>query len=308
MAKVALIIIYNHRYERNIDIIEKIYKSRFNNIYHLMPFYDGEKSNVITIYENSHRFEGYVAQGLKSFYLDEFTHYFFIADDLLLNPCITEANYTTHFNLEEDSNFFPGFFNLHNQTDADWWPNAGEAYHYNVRCRGVEIEEELPNYEMALKAFNDYGLDIRTLKHSQIFSKKYFPKQFYNFKKIYKYLEYRIKKIINSNYNLSYPLVGGYSDIFIISRDIIKKFSHYCGAFAASNLFVELAIPTALVLSTKKIITENEMDIKGKALWTKEELSELDKFDNQLKNFIEDFPQDYIYLHPVKLSKLKIEL
>ena len=78
MNKVALIIIYNHKFDRNIDILENIYKDRFSNIYHLVPFYTGDKSNVISVYENSHYFQGYVAQGFKSYFKEEFEHYFFI--------------------------------------------------------------------------------------------------------------------------------------------------------------------------------------------------------------------------------------
>ena len=47
MNRVALIIIYNHQYNKNIDILERIYNGRFSNIYHLVPFYNGEKQNVI---------------------------------------------------------------------------------------------------------------------------------------------------------------------------------------------------------------------------------------------------------------------
>jgi len=85
MNKVALIIIYNHQYNKNIDILERIYNGRFSNIYHLVPFYNGEKQNVIPVYDSSYYFQGYVAQGFKSYFKEEFTHYFFVADDLILN-------------------------------------------------------------------------------------------------------------------------------------------------------------------------------------------------------------------------------
>src|SRR4030042_4685799 len=103
MDKVALIIIYNHQYNKNIEILEKIYKDRFCNIYHLVPFYNGEKSNVIPVYENSHYFQGYIAQGFKIFYKKDYAHYIFIADDLILNPVINEKNYAIHFKLKKNS-------------------------------------------------------------------------------------------------------------------------------------------------------------------------------------------------------------
>lgn len=43
MTHICLVIIYNHRFEKNIDILERIYKERFAAIYHLVPFYEGRK-------------------------------------------------------------------------------------------------------------------------------------------------------------------------------------------------------------------------------------------------------------------------
>ena len=75
---ICLVIIYNHRYDQNIKILEQIYKGRFAAIYHLVPFYDGKKQNVIPVYESSYQFQGYVAQGMKYFYNNNYTHYLFI--------------------------------------------------------------------------------------------------------------------------------------------------------------------------------------------------------------------------------------
>ena len=107
------------------------------------------------------------------------------------------------------------------------------------------------------------------------------------------------------SYNLSYPIVGSYSDIFIISAKSIKKFCHYCGIFAATKLFVEVALPTSVVLSSDEIITEKDLCLQGKALWTNEDYQELEKYENSLTKLMTGFPPKYIYLHPVKLSKWK---
>src|SRR5690348_16209399 len=107
MSKVALIIIYNHQYNKNIEIVERIYKNKFSNIYHLVPFYRGEKSNVIAVYQSSYYFHGYVSQGLKSFFKKEYSHYFFIADDMILNPMINEDNYREYLHLSDHSCFIP---------------------------------------------------------------------------------------------------------------------------------------------------------------------------------------------------------
>lgn len=53
MDKIALMVIYNHRYDNNIPIIEDLYNNKFSHIYHIVPFYDGDKRNVISVYDSS---------------------------------------------------------------------------------------------------------------------------------------------------------------------------------------------------------------------------------------------------------------
>ncbi len=51
--KLALLVVYNHRYDKNIPVIDKIYQNRFSHVFHLVPFYDGEQENVIPVYDLS---------------------------------------------------------------------------------------------------------------------------------------------------------------------------------------------------------------------------------------------------------------
>lgn len=55
--KVALVVIYNHRYDKNIARVKSIYAKRFSYIYHVMPFYDGDKQDVIPVFESSYCFQ-----------------------------------------------------------------------------------------------------------------------------------------------------------------------------------------------------------------------------------------------------------
>ena len=114
-------------------------------------------------------------------------------------------------------------------------------------------------------------------------------------------------RLTKETYSLSYPIVGSYSDIAVVSAKSIRSFCHYCGVFAATRLFVEVALPTALVLSAFKITTEKDIELRGKALWTAEEHHELDKYEGSLVQLLEEFPSDYLYLHPIKLSKWELE-
>lgn len=308
MNVVALIVIYNHQYNENIEIIERIYRGRFSHIYHLVPFYKGEEKNVIAVYENSFYFQGYVAQALKSFFDKRFSHYIFVADDLILNPELNESNYELHFGLDSETSFLTEFIPLHKT--KTYWPRVTEAVDWRVVVRGVEATKQLPAYDDAVKKFNSHGLTVEPVTGEQYYA-PHALRQTLNkalrgdfgdlISTIY-------KKNTRSSFMLKFPLVGGYSDIFVVDSSAIHDFCHYCGVFAATNLFVELAIPTSLVLASKKITTENNIRLKGKALWLSRDYEILDQYKLKLKDLIAHFPRDLLYLHPIKLSKWSTQL
>ena len=273
----------------------------------MIPFYSGEKKNVIPVYECSYYFQGYVSQGFKSYFKKEYKHYLFVADDLILNPIINEINYTQHFKLNSNTSFIPGFGTLHEV--KDFWARVGEAFHWNINFPGVEVKDELPDYKTALQLFTKFGLEIKPLHYLQIYKKQEFPEQFKIKKILYYFLRKRREfKNRNTEFHLSYPLVGSYSDIFVVSSDSIKQFSQYCGVFASTRLFVEVAVPTSLVLSAEEISTEKDLKLQGEALWTEEQYKILDKYDGKLDLLLNDFPANLLYLHPIKLSKWKTAL
>ncbi len=98
-------------------------------------------------------------------------------------------------------------------------------------------------------------------------------------------------------------MIAGYADFVIVPAEAIAGFCHYCGVFAAAGLYVELAVPTALALSCKKIICEKDTKWKGIEYWARE----IDDFgrsrDYSIKKLYEGFTPEQLYVHPVKLSK-----
>jgi hypothetical protein len=308
MGKVALVIIYNHQYNKNIDVLEHIYKNRFSNIYHLVPFYRGVKENVIAVYDSSYYFQGYVAQGFRSFFSKEYEHYFFIGDDLLLNPIINEMNYKDELRLDSASCFIPRLSSIDERNV--YWANNITALFYNKQSPGVEAVNQLPDYNEALKLLKRFDIDNKPLRFHQIWERPVTLLQWLKKCQVEPAFVFRFLKarLINKAYHISYPLVRSYSDIFVVSADAISIFCHYCGSFAATKLFVELAIPTAMVFSAKEIVTEKDISLKGRALWTKEDFPILDKYDSKLQHLLDQFPLGNLYIHPVKLSKWSIQI
>lgn len=301
---VALIIIYNHKYEKNIQLLENIYKDKFSYIFHLMPFYTGDKENVLAVYDNSYYFQGYIAQAyqiLKS--KGEFQHYFFVGDDVLLNQEINENNYKTYFNLTEKDSFFTRFDETSQQGK---WPHINRIVNFSIHQEGLEVSGELPEKEEILQKFYKYNLQkpfVYTKNIYQLPLRKNYAKGLKGYL-YYKREQSRIKKLLKSEIKeLEFPLVCGYSDVIIISNDDIKQFTHYCGVFSAGNLFVEAAIPTAMVIACKNIITAKDLNKDYMLLWGNEREEFEREYKLSLNYLLQNFPENILYIHPVKLSK-----
>jgi hypothetical protein len=327
MGKVALIFVFNHRYDKNIDILERIYKDRFSHIYHIVPFYNGGKKNVISVYENSFYFEGYLAQAYAKYFNEEYENYFFVADDLILNPGINESNYKDHFGLTNGQSYIPEIFCLDNLTNREtlhftldksfikkeskfhWW-RIKQAVRYEHENEGVENAKELPGYVEAMDKLKKHGYHVKPLTFHDLYG--YFPRlSALGRERMHalRYL-YRINRY-NRKFKLAYPIVASYSDILIVSKSAIAKFCHYCGVFASNHLFVEYAIPTALLLATEKVITEREIGKRGIIYWPQHEPAiyeeGIGKYDYKLSNLLQNFPENKLYIHPIKLSKWQTE-
>lgn len=288
MTKVALVIIYNHRFDRNIDKLEKIYRGKFSHIYHVIPFYDGSRPNIIAVYENSYFFSGYVAQAYTHLKGLGFSHFLFVADDMILNPIVTEATLWSVTGLSENECCLPANPKDLTRLQSPWhW--FSYALTYTPRCSGVEALGMLPSREDAIMRLNSHGF------HTPRLTMRCWLKQRLNGDKCSK---------IPVRRTMIYPTVGCYSDIFLVTADVMPKFAQYCGIFAATRLFVELAIPTALYLAADRIRDNSTIKLHYGALWTDEEKAKLLGFAKcDLNQLLLNFPSDLLFLHPVKLSQ-----
>lgn len=290
MDKVALLVVYNHRFDRNIPKIDSLYQGKFSHVYHIIPFYDGDKENVIPVYESSYYFSGYIAQAYTHLRDKGFTHFFVVADDMLLNPAIDENSLWDVLGIGKNDCYIDDLIKF--QERKQIWPRTWEAMSWRINPGGVEVEKILPPPEEAVKRFQEKGLPYTSLdfvkawKSFKLFRKNL--KEFYKFKRMF-----------------DYPLVGAYSDIFLVTADCMQDFCTYCGAFAATNLFVEIAIPTALVLSSNHIKYNKDVKLAGGAMWSDADMEFLKAYNNKLDELIKNYPSDKFYLHPIKLSKWK---
>ncbi|MES2648324.1 MAG: hypothetical protein V4717_15715 [Bacteroidota bacterium] len=307
MNKPILVIIYNHKFEQNIEKLERYYADKFSNIFHLVPFYEGHLNNVIAVYENSHYFQGYIAQGFSRFFTSMAEHYLFVADDLILNPLVNEHNYKDHLHLGPASGFIPGVELFHEKMSPNFWRRTHDAYYYSRYLEGLEVAKELPERSAMEDRLLQHKISLKPLTHEQIHAavpKTDGPRNFMQkVESLYGSWLATKNKLTRKQFSLPYPLVGSYADIVVVPAISVKKFAHYCGCFAATRLHVEVALPTSLLLTTDEIVQEMDIELKGLAMWSEQDTEWMKPFQNDFSVLISNFPEQALYLHPIKLSK-----
>ena len=183
-------------------------------------------------------------------------------------------------------------------------------------AKAVDLADEIPSAEEAATRFSALGIS--------------FPRPGPRTLKDFWYRHVAIGRLSGWAYAMGlamrgapadYPLLAGYSDFLVIPSNAIERFVHYCGVFAALNLFAEVAVPTALALSCDVVRTElalnhhfTEVEAprnpstrwKGVEFWTESEMEAYaDLFAGDLSDVLSGFPSDWLYCHPVKLSRYR---
>jgi len=301
--EICLIVVFNHRYDVNIGKLEKIYSNRFKDIFFLVPFYDGNKSNVIPVYINSFLFQGYFIQAFEKFFDDKYSHYVFVADDLILNKKINAENILSELRLEKDSAFIK-YLTPVPDASLSWEPLASAMTEIN-RNFTPEYSKQLPDIKTALDSFQKSNLKIQPADlRPRINAMQCLMRA--AAQHLLGKLSMKIK--MKGLWPMPYPLAMGFSDFVIVPASSIRKFCRYCGLFTIMEVFVEVAIPTSLVLSCEKINTENKIEWKGTEIWNQKEIKRIEEScHHNLKNLYGEFKNNQLYLHPVKLSKWSVE-
>jgi hypothetical protein len=222
---------------------------------------------------------------------------------MVLNPAINENNLWKQIGLDYDENYIPELMDLSKRESN--WTRYNEAMFYHPENSGAEVMGILPKWDCAQKKLCQFiktsGYVSYTDALKIVFSRTSFSRP----------TSLLLKTIIRfctkpfQKSKLQYPLVGGYSDIFLINRESLDDFIKYIGAFAATRLFVEIAIPTALCLSSEKLKTEKELRKSGEVYWNDDITAFGEKYSFSLAQLFKDFNPNTFYIHPVKLSKWK---
>jgi len=295
-----LIIEHNYNIPRTIEALEHFLKDKFPDRVHLVPHYRGRASHIFPVYEHSIYFERYFSQTADLYYDKRFTHYIVIADDLFLNPSINYQNINDYLRLDNSSSFLPTPWGMLHELSFKWanTMSALNAFYSNDLYfhHAPQWKEVFPPLEEAWQIFNKYGFKQGKLKFNWEKPNAAFPTRI-------KSLLYYIKLILRRRLSLPYPLIASYSEFFVVDSQAFLRFSELCETAGKMRLWVEVAIPTLLLLCSQNVIFEKDRNLHGKTYWTPNEVNNLIKRnEGHVKNLIQEFDNNTLYLHPIKLS------
>lgn len=297
-----LVVVFNHRFDQNLPRLRALYQGRFSTVRFLVPFYRGEDPDVVPVFDSSATFQGYFAQARRSLVAEGFTHYVFVADDLLLNPAVNEDNLHAFLRLQPEGGYTK-YLKPFSSVTSRWT-------HFNRTLRALRFDEfvnaraELPPREEAVARLAAHGLECRPLGWRNL---EVSPGPW----------RHRVTEWVTAlsllrqrreGRDLPYPLLMGYADLLVVPASALPEFCHLCGVFAAMGLFVECAAPTALALAVPHLSLEHDLTHQGLELWSDADRAAFwNRYSARLPKLLEHFPERCLYVHPVKLPHWQMD-
>ena len=302
MPNAQLVVVFNHRYDANLAKLDAVYAGRFDGTRYLMPFYDGDRPDVIPVYESSGRFEGFFAQAYRSLAGIDADFLVFAGDDLLLHPRLTQDNLPAELGLTADAGRPPAGYAKVLMTLAEqptWWQHTIptlRAMRGNTLAQGLA---QLPDAAEARRRIERHGVRVDPVGRAKLVRTAVIT---------HRGILARVGPV---NFALrrhrpgyEYPLVSGYSDFLVVPRADLREFCRLCGILAAMDIWPEVAAPTALALACDRVVVERQTRWRGTELWAKADVdARLAPAGTDVAKLLAGYADDELYVHPVKLSK-----
>lgn len=228
-------------------------------------------------------------------------YFLFVADDLMIHPEIDEWNAAEKFGLlsKEKEIFCYNISELNQRGGFGWMSMRDSSQPFMLP--GMEWRNELPFKEDAFVLFREF----MGKEYSREYNDEFFQGCTYSEEE--KESFYRNN---GSTWKVPYPMAKGYSDIFAIKKASLRKVAHMLGIFAAMNMFVEIAVPTAIVLTVKRgnvSFVESSEFTSEMVLWEEDERLNIEReYKNSITNLFNRFPEGCLCIHPVKLSRWSV--
>lgn len=293
--RASLMIVFNQPFVENIPKLEQLYRGRFPDLDYLVPFVP-DSPHIFAVHCRSDIFQGYFAEVYPRIRNNPFNHFIFCADDLLLNPSLNAGNILGILNLKPGVGYIkeaiPLAHGFHNG-----WMHTMPAF---AAISKAQYNGILPRPETAAQLIGRHGIPWVPI------NKEHLAKYQQTTTQPDGYTAELTGLVARFGDYYAYPLVYGYSDFIVVPAEAFNLFAHYCGLFASINLFVEVAVPTALLMSCNAVNTEAHINWEGTEYWDAQRIEKLQRFNYNLPSLLQSFESNQLYIHPVKLSQWRL--
>jgi hypothetical protein len=327
----CLVIIFNHPYPANVGKLKQIYASRFARVIFLMPLEQMNDADVFTVYRGAYTFHGFIADAWRLLSTIDAEFFVFAGDDVLINPAFGERELYERLYVDRFDGYIPHFRSLSVQSaqvgknfddeTANLAAEAGDLWFWTERVLSrmhpamsvlfgsgcAAAWRYLPSSKEALNRFAAFGMAALTSPDNAPEAPENFALR----------LARRTRRAIRSRLcgsqrdplarlrqDLPYPMAYGVSDFFVVRSDALMKFSRYCGTLAALDIFVEAAIPTALVLACDKLGTGSDTSLHCRWTWTGSNVHVGVQAAADYATICREFDDHLLFIHPVKFSQI----
>lgn len=296
-----LVIEHNYNYPEPFEKLEELLSSRFPDRVHLIPFYNGKASHVYPVYEHSPYFERYFPQVIDKIFSPQYTHYVVVADDLMLNPGLTQYNLNDYLKLDEESSFLPDPWGMVHELSFRWTNSFSAINSFYMHDlffhHAPNWKEKFPPAEEAWKLFERLGYRKGKIRLNWQKPNAAFPTR-------WSAIKYYVKQWMKRRRTPPYPLLTGYAEFFVVAAPAMRQFAEWSETAGQMRLWVEPALHTLLPLCSPKVVYEKDRGLHGITLWDPKEVEAFyQKHKGSVASAASEFKPNTLYLHPVKLTR-----
>ena len=312
---ICLCVLFTHPHVANLPLLRRIYQGRFRHVRFIMPLLRSDEEDVLTVYRGSFAHHAFVGDHMEALRALNCAHYVLIHDDVLLSPWLDESNIVDALGIEGPSEAFMGNLRTVPRDVGEWGFQAGSLWRL-IYPRNVisgtgtdtlpSVLAQLPPLAEAAKRAARYGIPATTtfsytertlgpeLTLGQLFSFNH-PKP-----GEHEFLRLMLELIFDGpapiDIVIPYPIAmtGPHADFVVLPDACFAEYVHISGVLAAAGLFVEMASPTALMLSCERV--RMLADVRRQVEWSQTSVAPWAAIEKLLSN------DKLLLVHPVKLS------
>ena len=304
--KTTLCVMFNHPYVKNIPLIRQMLCPSFDSVVFVIPYTVSSDEDVVTSYRGSYGFHGYVVDVAEKLLQSDTDYFFFMQDDVVLNPHLRGDILVEKLRLKDGGAFIPAFRPLAGELrDWDWTLAAIWKILFPMnRMNGSGAEQwlaALPDAEQNFSRLRTkYGFNFQpvTFDRSNRHVFHGIVPDPYHSTSIYRAACEGLFEAVDgrSSFRLPYPFCYGMSDFFAVDRETLIEMLHPLGVFSAAGLFVETAIPTAIAVAARRVMQCADVGLVANWLWGDRQALDVDYVKKQ-------FEDNLLLVHPVKISQ-----